>query len=51
MYGYILVNLLVGLLDGLGLAMFIPLLGIASGINTNTGDEKLGYYKFHCQFI
>ena len=46
MYGYILVNLLVGLLDGLGLAMFIPLLGIASGINTNTGDENSDVINF-----
>ena len=46
MYGYILVNLLVGLLDGLGLAMFIPLLGIASGINANTGDENSDVINF-----
>ena len=46
MYGYILVNLLVGLLDGLGLAMFIPLLGIASGINTNTSDENSDVINF-----
>ena len=46
MYGYILVNLLVGLLDGLGLAMFIPLLGIASGINANIGDENSDVINF-----
>lgn len=46
MYGYILVNLLVGLLDGLGLAMFIPLLGIASGINANTEDENSDVINF-----
>ena len=46
MYGYILVNLLVGLLDGLGLAMFIPLLGIASGIDTNVGDENSDVINF-----
>lgn len=46
MYGYILVNLLVGLLDGLGLAMFIPLLGIASGIDANTGDENSDVINF-----
>lgn len=40
MYGYILVNLLVGILDGLGLAMFIPLLGIASGVEVSTGEEN-----------
>ena len=46
MYGYILVNLLVGLLDGLGLAMFIPLLGIASGIDANVGDENSDVINF-----
>lgn len=40
MYGYIAINLLVGLLDGLGLAMFIPLLGIASGTNISTSEES-----------
>ncbi|MRM84611.1 ABC transporter ATP-binding protein/permease [Riemerella anatipestifer] len=43
-YGYILLNFLVGILDGLGLAMFIPLLSIATGDATN--NESLGQLEF-----
>ncbi|AFR35041.1 ABC transporter ATP-binding protein [Riemerella anatipestifer] len=43
-YGYILLNFLVGLLDGLGLAMFVPLLSIATGNTAN--NESLGQLEF-----
>ena len=42
-YSYIFVNFLVGLLDGLGLAMFVPLLSIASHTANN---ESLGKLQF-----
>lgn len=43
-YVYIIINFLVGALDGLGLAMFIPLLGIASGsiaVNDEENTDQL----------
>ncbi|MDY3521222.1 ABC transporter ATP-binding protein [Riemerella anatipestifer] len=43
-YGYILLNFLVGLFDGLGLAMFVPLLSIATGNTAN--NESLGQLEF-----
>lgn len=45
-YGYIIINFLVGILDGLGLAMFIPLLGIATGSIKKENDDlgKLQYF-------
>lgn len=45
MYGYIIINFLIGLLDGLGLAMFIPLLAIATkSDNIITEDnQSLGF--------
>ncbi|MDY3317993.1 ABC transporter ATP-binding protein [Riemerella anatipestifer] len=48
-YGYILLNFLVGLLDGLGLAMFIPLLALATG--TEGGGESLGNLQFLVDLI
>ena len=48
-YGYILINFLIGFLDGLGLTMFIPLLSIATG--TDTGKESLGNLEFFTKFI
>lgn len=42
-YSYIFVNFLVGLLDGFGLAMFVPLLSIASH---TTNNESLGKLQF-----
>lgn len=48
-YGYIISNLLVGLLDGLGLAMFIPLLAIAT--NSDVGNESLGQLQVVVDFI
>lgn len=42
--GYVIVNSAVGLLDGIGLAMFVPLLGIASG--NNSSGESLGKLKY-----
>ena len=48
-YGYILINFLIGFLDGLGLTMFIPLLSIAT--ETDTGKESLGNLEFFTKFI
>lgn len=44
-YSYAVLNFFVGLLDGLGLAMFIPLLSIASGAGTERDVESLGKLK------
>lgn len=48
-YAYLVLNFLVGLLDGLGLAMFVPLLAIATG--SNTGNESLGNLEFLIDFV
>lgn len=45
MYGYIIINFLIGLLDGFGLAMFIPLLSIATNTKSGSG-ESLGNLQF-----
>lgn len=50
-YGYILFNLILGLLDGLGLTMFIPILSIASGTNEQTGQEDLGKLQYFLDFF
>lgn len=47
-YGYLILNFLVGLMDGLGLTMFVPLLAIAT--KTETG-ESLGKLQFLVDFI
>lgn len=44
LYGYIFINFIVGLLDGLGLALFIPLLTVATGGNENS--KSLGKLQF-----
>ncbi|MDO5614595.1 MAG: ABC transporter ATP-binding protein [Cruoricaptor ignavus] len=48
-YGYLIINFLVGLLDGLGLAMFVPLLSLATG--NGEGSEPLGNLQFLVDFI
>ena len=48
-YAYLVLNFLVGLLDGLGLAMFVPLLAIAT--DSKTGNESLGNLEFLIDFI
>ena len=48
-YGYAIINFLIGFLDGLGLTMFIPLLSIAT--NSNTGQKSLGNLEFFTKFI
>ena len=48
-YGYAVINFLIGFLDGLGLTMFIPLLSIAT--NSNAGQESLGNLEFLTKFI
>ncbi|WP_018674739.1 ABC transporter ATP-binding protein [Riemerella columbina] len=48
-YGYIILNFLVGLMDGLGLAMFVPLLSIATGSETN--NDSLGKLKILVDFF
>lgn len=52
-YGYIILNFLVGLLDALGLAMFIPLLGIASGsiAKGSEEDKGLGQLQYFIDWI
>jgi len=49
-YVYILLNFLIGIFDGLGLAMFIPLIYIATGSQNESG-ESLGNLKFFVEFI
>jgi subfamily B ATP-binding cassette protein MsbA len=44
MYLYIFLNFLVGLLDGIGLTMFVPLIYLAT--NTENSPESLGKLKF-----
>lgn len=44
-YVYILLNFLIGIFDGLGLAMFIPLIYIAIGSQSDSG-ESLGHLEF-----
>lgn len=48
-YGLILLNIFVGLLDGFGLALFVPLLAIAT--KSSAGEESLGKLKFLVDFI
>jgi len=49
-YVYILLNFLIGIFDGLGLAMFIPLIYIATGSQNESG-QSLGNLKFLVDFI
>jgi subfamily B ATP-binding cassette protein MsbA len=49
---YLSVTALVGILDGLGLAMFIPLLGAASGDNASgSGTNSMGNLRFLIDII
>ena len=48
-YLFLVLNFLVGLMDGFGLAMFIPLLGLAT--NTDTGNQSLGNLEFIPEFF
>lgn len=50
LYVYVLLNFLIGFFDGLGLAMFIPLISIATG-SVGENDESLGKLKFVVDFI
>lgn len=50
MYVYIILNILIGFFDGLGLAMFIPLISIATG-TVGENDESLGKLKFLVDFL
>ena len=45
------ISILVGLLDGLGLAMFLPLLEMVSDPNGTVSDEKMGNLAFVTQGI
>lgn len=49
-YIYILLNFFIGFFDALGLAMFIPLISIATG-SINEGSESLGKLQFLVDFI
>lgn len=49
-YLYLLVNIFVGLLDGFGLAMFIPLLSVASG-EQDVSQSDMGNLAFLIDFI
>ncbi|SDE43476.1 ABC transporter ATP-binding protein [Riemerella columbipharyngis] len=44
-YSYIFLNILLGFLDGIGLAFFVPLLSIASG-DVNKSGDSLGKLEF-----
>ena len=45
MYIYLILNVLIGFFDGLGLAMFIPLISVATG-SVDENSESLGKLKF-----
>lgn len=45
-YGYMFSSLLVGILDGLGLALFIPILKLASDTEKPTETEDLGKLQY-----
>ena len=47
----LLLSVLVGLLDGLGLAMFIPLLQMVDSTNTQADPESLGRLSFIADFF
>lgn len=49
-YVYIFLNFLVGLMDGLGLAMFIPLLSVVTGTESDE-KESFGNLQFLMDFI
>ena len=52
MYGYIFINFLIGLLDGLGLAMFIPLLAIATNsVNIQKSSENSSGLEYLIKFF
>ncbi len=46
LYGFIVLNLILGLLDGVGLAMFIPLISIATDSNATQTDLGTGNFYF-----
>ena len=48
-YIFLILNLLIGLLDGIGLTMFIPLLSIAT--NSETSNESLGQLHIIIDFF
>lgn len=49
---YVLINILVGLLDGLGLAMFIPLLQVATGdVTSDSTKASMGGLHYITDFI
>ena len=48
-YVFIVLNFLVGLLDGIGLTMFIPLLSHAT--NSNNTEQSLGYLNVVIDFF
>lgn len=48
-YIFLILNLLIGLLDGIGLTMFIPLLSIAT--NSETSNESLGQLQIIIDFF
>lgn len=50
LYLYVFVNALVGLLDGLGIALFIPLLTIIAGDSTES-HESLGKLRYFTDFL
>jgi subfamily B ATP-binding cassette protein MsbA len=51
MFAYLLINILVSLLAGFGLAMFIPLLEIANNDSVVTTSSKLGNLGFIIEFF
>lgn len=51
MFAYVLINILVSLLAGFGLAMFIPLLEIANNDTVVTTSNKLGNLGFIIEFF
>lgn len=51
LFVFIVINILVGLLDGLGLAMFVPLLSVSMKMDSSAGnDQMLGKLHFITDF-
>ncbi|WP_202800240.1 hypothetical protein [Pontibacter sp. BAB1700] len=48
---YMILSVLVSFMDGLGLAMFMPLLQSVSDGDVNAGKESLGYLHFITSFV
>lgn len=46
LYAFVFLNLILGLLDGIGLAMFVPLIALATGTEAGGADSSIGNFEF-----